>query len=141
MYNDYINTKKGFTLIELIVSVTIIAVLTAIAVVNFGGTNKKARDGRRMSDLEKVRVALEIYRQEKGTYPLSGGGSVPASLVPNYMQATPLDPKTGFSYYYIGSGYSYTLDAQMENLGSTNFNTGGNNCGGPLNCNYRVISP
>lgn len=139
MYNDYINTKKGFTLIELIVSVTIIAVLTAIAVVNFGGTNKKARDGRRMSDLEKVRVALEINRQEKGTYPVATG-AIPASLVPNYMQATPIDPKPGYTYYYVGSGYSYTLDAQMENLGSTN-GVYTNNCGGPLNCNYRVISP
>ena len=136
MYNrKYINKQKGFTLIELIVSITIIAVITVISVINFGGTNKKARDGRRMADLEKIRVALEINRQEKGTYPAALN-----NLVTNgYLQANPVDPKAPvFIYYYVGSGYSYTLDAQMENLGSTNGSWSGN-CGGT--CNYRVVSP
>ena len=129
-----LNKQKGFTLIELMVSVTIIAVLTVIGVINFGGTNKKARDGRRMSDLEKIRVALEINRQEKGSYP-----TVLTTLNTNgYLQATPLDPKAGFLYNFVGTSFSYTLDSQMENLGSTN-GTYGNNCGGV--CNYRVVSP
>ena len=48
--------KKGFTLIELIVSITIIAVLTVAGVISYGGANKKARDNRRMADLEKIRI-------------------------------------------------------------------------------------
>lgn len=127
--------KTGFTLIELMVSITIIAIITVIAVVNFGGTNKKARDGRRMSDLEKIRVALELNRQEKGSYPASL-----TNLVGNsYLQANPLDPKgLPFTYSYVGTSYAYTLSAQMENLGSTNGSYGAG-CGNV--CNYRVVSP
>lgn len=127
--------RKGFTLIELMVSITIIGVITVIAVINFGGTNKKARDGRRMADLEKIRVALELNRQEKGVYP-----AATSTLVTNgYLQAVPTDPKAGYSYVYtIGTSYTYTLSAQMENLGSTNGSYGAG-CGGT--CNYRVVSP
>lgn len=129
-------SKNGFTLVELLITVTIIGVLTAVAVVNFGGTNKKARDSRRMADLEKIRVALELNRQEKGVYP----ANAETALINNgYLQAWPKDPKSGFTYSYsIGTSYTYTLSAQMENLGSTN-GSFGNYCGGV--CNYQVVSP
>lgn len=134
--------EKGFSLIELIVVITIIAVITVIGVVNFSGTNAKARDGRRMGDLEKMRIALEIVRQVGSTYP--GGTGNPTTrlsgLVPNYLQSVPVDPKSlTYSYYYNGTGvFSYTLDAHMEDVGSTN-GAYGSNCGGT--CNYRVTSP
>lgn len=128
---------KGFTLIELIVTVTVILVLTTVAAVSFGGTNTKARDNRRMADVEKIKIALELYRQQNGVYPIDTGGT--AAIVPLFIQAWPTDPK-GFGYYYDVSGsYNYTLDARMEDVGST---TGsyGNNCGGSL-CNYRTTNP
>ena len=129
------NKQKGFTLIELMVSITIIGILTVIAVINFGGTNKKARDGRRMADLEKIRVALEINRQEKGTYP----AALSALTTDGYLQAIPFDPKAGFTYLYDPiSNYSYSLSAQMENSGSTNVPSFVG-CGGV--CNYKVLSP
>ena len=59
----------GFTLFELLVSISIIAVLTAIAVVSYGGLNKKARDSRRIADLEKIRISLESFRQIGSSYP------------------------------------------------------------------------
>ena len=109
--------KNGFTLIELIVTVTIIAVLTVIGVVSYSGTNKKARDNRRMADLEKIRIALELYRQGTGsTYPADGNLS--AKLVPNYIQIIPIGPK-GDSYTYdqTGTGYSYTITTTLEETG------------------------
>lgn len=127
--------KNGFSLVELIVVITIIAVITAVGVISFSGTNKKSRDSRRMADLEKIRMALEIYRQENGIYPSNS-----SSLSPTYIQAWPTDPKS-YTYYYlrgVGSSYTYALDAQMENVGSTNGSFGAN-CGGT--CNYRVTNP
>lgn len=119
-----INNKKGFTLIELIVSVTIIAVLTVVGVVSYTGTNKKARDSRRVSDLHELRIALELYRQ-------SVGSSYPAnisSLIPTYMQNLPTDPKTNANYVYGHSGYTYFICANVENAGSTSANV--TNCSG-----------
>jgi len=130
--------KKAFSLIELIVVITIIMVVSMIGIVSYQGANYKARDGKRMSDLEKIRVALEMYRQEYGYYPLSAS----SSLVSDYLQSWPEDPKGG-SYYYnrsIGTSYSYTIDAQVEGVGDT---TGsyGDNCGSSGICNYRVTNP
>jgi prepilin-type N-terminal cleavage/methylation domain-containing protein len=112
------NSKKngGFTMIELIVVITIIAVMTIVAMVNYGGVNRKSRDGRRMADLEKYRVALEISRQIGSTYPASLNSLVGMNLI-NEIST---DPKTGSDYTYVSTGYTYTLSAVMEDTGSTN---------------------
>lgn len=129
--------KKGFSLIELIVVVTIIAIVTVVGAVSFGGTNKKARDGRRMADLEKVRVALEMAKQVGNTYPLS----LDLLVAGGYLQAVPSDPKAGKIYNYSASSlYTYTLDAELEDLGSTNGSYGAD-CGAGTVCNYRVTNP
>lgn len=63
-----INKKKGFTLIELLVAMTIVAVLMGLALVSFQGAKKTARDGKRKTDLEQLRSALEMYRADNGHY-------------------------------------------------------------------------
>jgi len=128
--------KKGFTLVELIVVITIIMVITALGVVNFAGINKRSRDSRRVADLKKVSIALEIYRQENGEYP-----SAQAGLVPDYLEIIPLDPKNPTNLYDldIGEKYSYELYAHMEDSGSTTGTYSGGSCG--ETCNYRTINP
>tara|TARA_Y100000310_G_C20557120_1_gene751125 strand:- start:229 stop:618 length:390 start_codon:yes stop_codon:yes gene_type:complete len=127
--------NKGFTLVELIVVITIIMLVTAVGVISFTGINKRSRDSRRLSDLKKVSIALEIYRQENGSYPDDGDLD---DLESDYIDAIPTDPKS-FSYYYDQtSDYTYTYDAQMEDVGSTNGSWGAN-CTGT--CNYRVTNP
>lgn len=132
----------GFTLFELLVTVSIIAVLTAVAVVSYGGLNKKTRDSRRAADLEKIRISLEAARQIGYSYP-----SALVGLTGEYLDKIPTDPKgVGWTYYYRvgGAGVGYTLCAQMEDLGSTNTSTG---CGTGVcgssggNCNYRLKNP
>jgi len=131
--------KSGFTLFELLVSISIIAILTAVAVVSYGGLNKKTRDSRRIADLEKIRISLEAARQIGNTYP----GAL-SSLTGVYLDKVPLDPKgVGWTYYYSGGGSTYTICTQMEDLGSTNIDTCGvsGRCGSGKNCNYRVVNP
>lgn len=127
--------KKGFTLIELIVVVTIIAVLTVVGVVSYSGTSKKARDSRRTADLEKVRIALELYRQGLGsTYPVDLN-----NLTPNYIQILPTGPKGDtYTYSQTGTGYTYNYGAKLEDLGSTNI-AAYSGCGST--CNYQVTNP
>ena len=130
--------KKGFTLVELIVVVTIMMVITVIGTVSFSGINKRSRDSRRMSDLEKIAIAMEIYKQENGTYP-TVSSDMPSGLVSDYIDALPTDPKD-YAYYYTRTDYTYYLYSHMEDVGST---TGSyeNNCPSGTGCNYRISNP
>ena len=126
----------GFTLFELLVSISIIAVLTAVAVVSYGGLNKKTRDSRRVADLEKIRIALEAARQIGNTYP----SSLATLETAGYLDKVPQDPKTKLTYnsYARPSTFTYQIGVSMEDLGSTNSST--TNING-VNCNYVLRQP
>jgi len=128
--------KKGFTLIELLTTMTIIAVLAGLALVSFQGARKTGRDGKRKSDLEQIRSALEMCYAEDNQYPasISIDGSVICDISHKiYLTPTPTDPSTGLNYYYnCPSNTTYTLCATLE-LNPPN------NCG--INGNYQVTNP
>lgn len=63
------NKTKGFTLIELLVVVAIISLLSSIVLSSLNSARAKARDARRLSDLHQIRNALELYFDDKGSYP------------------------------------------------------------------------
>lgn len=134
-------TKLGFSLIELIVVITIIAVVTAVGFVSFGGVNKKARDGRRMADLEKYRVALEMARQVGNTYPADTAPVLNTLVQMNLLSGTAVDPKGYLYVYKRPTNYTYTLSAYMEDTGSINMMTPSGTCGTSITCNYQVKNP
>lgn len=65
----YINPKRAFTLIELLIVVAIIAILAAIAVPNFLEAQTRAKVSRVMADMRTVNTALEMYRIDNSHYP------------------------------------------------------------------------
>jgi len=66
-------TKKGFTLVELLVVVAIIGILAAIGIVAITGARVRARDAKRVADIKSLQSALELYYTDKASYP-SGSG-------------------------------------------------------------------
>ena len=87
--------RDGFTLIELIVVVSIIATLSSVAILVFGNTLKNNRDQQRIRDLTAVKQALELYRNRMHYYPTSWN-----SLVPTFLGNLPTDPLNGRKYAY-----------------------------------------
>ena len=61
--------KKGFTLIELLVVIAIIGLLSTLAVVALNNARQKSRDARRISDVKQIQTALELYMNDRGSYP------------------------------------------------------------------------
>ena len=61
--------NDGFTLIELLVVIAIIGILASIALVAFRSSQAKARNIRRVSDLNSIAKALELYYDDHGKYP------------------------------------------------------------------------
>lgn len=139
---DNCRKNEGFSLIELLVAASIFVLLTSIAAVSYSAASQRARDGRRQSDLEALRGALEIYRVDNNEYPFSiGFGAMASTLVAgDYLSEVPADPRpTEYTYFYDSTdGRSYVLCAFLETGTGTDCNT--TSCG-TSNCNYQVISP
>ncbi|MEK9169279.1 MAG: prepilin-type N-terminal cleavage/methylation domain-containing protein [Patescibacteria group bacterium] len=127
--------SSGFTLIEILVVVTIIGLLTLTAVVTYGAFLKQSMDAKRKGDLGQVAAALEMYRSNSDTYPVGSVWATTLNILKTpvvYIQSLPTDPKSSsYSYYYTGSISDYTLGAYLESGGTTCF---ASQCGG--NCNY-----
>ncbi|MBK5257972.1 MAG: type II secretion system protein [Thermoanaerobaculia bacterium] len=81
--------QAGFTLIELIVVVTIIGLLAGVAVVNVKWGQRKAREAALMHNLHQMREAIDNFYADKRRFP-----SNLEELVPNYLRAIPKDPLT-----------------------------------------------
>lgn len=86
--NRSARSQKGFTLIELLIAITIIAILSTIAIVTFTGISKKARDDRRISELNAIRTAME--KNFTTSYPVLAVGDFENGVVPS----DPLSGKT-----------------------------------------------
>jgi len=132
--------EKGFTLIELLVVMTIIAVLAGLALVSYQGARKTARDGKRKTDLEQIRSALEMCYSDDNEYPDSIVSDVTCNISANtYLEVVPSDSLSDRQYGYNRiSDVSYTLCAALETE-SGSVPSGCGDCGVP--CNYKVTNP
>ena len=103
---------SGFTLIELLIVIAIISALSAISVMTYTGSQKRARDAQRRSDLKQYQMAVEAFAVRNGGYPSCPGnsgailGTGTGLVCPSEwkLSSCPTDPKTGTA------GYNYRYD-------------------------------
>ncbi len=60
---------RGFTIVELLIVITVIGILATIVIVAYGSVQNNARDGAVQSDLRKMADRMEEFRLGKGAYP------------------------------------------------------------------------
>lgn len=126
-------TKKqqGFTLIELMVVVVILAILAAVAVPQFMDRPDEARVVKAKQDIASLSSALQLYKLDNYRYPTTDQGLEALATKPDsepeapnwktYMQVLPKDP-WGKDYIYLSPGEKgdfdiYTLGADGEEGG------------------------
>ncbi len=129
---------KGFTLVELVVVITILAILGTIGFLSIGGYSSRARDSARIGDLALVSKSLDIGIVTSGSYPVpdnafsvtySGGvvwkqGTVGTNVMRYFrssiagggLNEKPTDPLKGTDYVYssLTEGKAYQLKAENE---------------------------
>lgn len=81
---------RGFTLIEMILVITLLALLASIAGSTHRNSTKKARETVLRHNLQQLRVTLDQYKVDKGRYP----DSLQVLVDEGYLREMPLDPIT-----------------------------------------------
>lgn len=127
------SSRRGFTLIEMLIVIAIIGILSSIVLVGLGPVQRRGRDARRQSDLRGAQNALELYYNKCGHYP--GGAECQVVKVGDWlsMEAAvvnagigisklPNDPSSGSdqTYWYGSDGSSYVIGAKLEDTGTGN---------------------
>jgi len=111
----------GFTLLELVVVIGIVALLVGIASVSYSAAQLRTRDARRKADLNAMKDALEQYYSATSfVYPTGD-----CTVAKTYLKSGwPVDPIGGASYTYTGTtgcaAASYCICAQLETTSGGN---------------------
>ena len=146
---------KGFTLVEVLIVITVLALMTVGTVGFFDNSLMGSRDGRRKADLSTIQKGLESYYNDYGYYPVDiSASSLCGSTANCYVKTIPTDPK-GYAYLYVSGNESGTnqsfqlystlernIDASAANDDSgTGTGTYSGNCGvAGAGCKYGVSS-
>lgn len=93
-------SRAGFTLLELMIVISIIIILAAITLPQYQKTIMHTREAVLRDDLRKMRSLIDQYAADKGSLPQSLDDLVSAG----YMREVPVDPFTGQKDWAISTG-------------------------------------
>lgn len=80
-------TRRGFTIVELIITITIMGILLTLGVVSLNATQKNGRDAERKGDIEAIQTNLEaFYRTGNGIS--SNLGRYPSTAITSGSEST-----------------------------------------------------
>lgn len=149
-YYCMLKKQRGFTLIELMVAITIVAVLSGIGFTIYAQAQIVARDSRRKLDLKSFKTSFELFYEkhryfpsynsttlggsDSGNWPnlfeyvyVSGNPAVDSTeRTFDYIAQMPLDPINNsnyhYSYYVQASGQGYLVCVSLENSRDPDYN-------------------
>ncbi len=101
--------SPGFTLVELIVAISVMSVLSGVAIPSYITLNNRSRESGTESVMRNTATALEIFRIDNDRYPLTEEGII--SLEENgYLKEVPENDLWKNQFAYVSEdGYSYTF--------------------------------
>lgn len=86
-----VSSSRGFTIIELMIVVTIVGILATLAVPSYHAAIIKAKEGALRQDLFSLRDVIDQHRADKGKYP----ETIQSLISAGYLRRVPTDPITG----------------------------------------------
>ena len=107
------NKKLGFTLVEILIVLTIISIIAALATIAYDNYLTSARDHQRASDINRIQLALEQYHRDEGFYPSTltpGQALIGSTSSTTYMAIVP-EPPTTVDGACSDSNYTYNQNS------------------------------
>ncbi len=140
---------RGFTLVELMISIAIVAVMFGVIINSVFGVRRNGRDAQRQADLRTIQSALQNFYTDQNYFPNNAGSTTstdistlssitnctgaptsPACTISTtYLSPLPADPLSSVSYKYKPK-----LDASSGSAGTT-CNTSSNT----NSCHYYIL--
>jgi len=90
---------SGFTLMEMMIVMTLIVILAGIGLVSYGNSVTRAKEATLKEDLFRLRDAIDQYYADKNKYP----ASIETLVSEKYIRAVPVDPFTGTAESWQGT--------------------------------------
>lgn len=110
--NKKLKSKKGFTLIEILIVMSIIGLLSSATLIGLGTFRGAGKDTRRIADLRQIQNGLELHYAKLGTYPDALSDLTTAGIG---IRSYPEDPRGGdYSYSNSCAGAEYALGAILD---------------------------
>lgn len=105
--------SRGFTLVELLITVAIIGLLAAMAVANLNNALDKSRQRQTMATMRNVSTAVEAYNTDNGHLPANGitADQLKTLLVDNVFKAVEVQDGWDSDLVYTASDGAYTLES------------------------------
>jgi len=115
-----LRNQKGFTLIELVFAVIILAILAGTALLNMGSTENDAKHARVQADLQSLATAIKVYHVKTGEFPgdlnaltsVNGAYEPMLSEIPDDPFDPSIDPDAGYSYVIDSSNEFVTISSE-----------------------------
>lgn len=144
--------KKGFSLIELLVAISVIAVIIGFAIPNFLGARERARDAKRKAEMNQFKTALRLYYNDYNTYPttpnslsVNACGAAGTTVCPCstsvdfaaggtgcdtvYMKKFPrMGTSQEYRYYQFTSGEDFRIKVTLENRSDSDITASQTRC-------------
>ncbi|MEE9369288.1 MAG: type II secretion system protein GspG [Pontiella sp.] len=117
--------KSGFTILELIVVMLIIAILSGLGAKGYSLARRQAKEGQAKADLENLRIGLEEFRIEFDRYPQQqSAGQIPRlDFLTNAVEGIEVLDPWGNPYQYVCTNrYLYSIWSEGQDVGEDNDN-------------------
>jgi general secretion pathway protein G len=109
-------SRKGFTLVEILIVVVILGILAAIIIPQFSNASSEAKLNTLRTNLQTIRCQLQLFKVQSttDTYPTLAGFA--GAMIPTYLQSVPNNPFTDTNDIAATAGSAWQYDEATGNF-------------------------